>query len=64
MEIENSFSYQELKANSQKEENGMREECKYHAHFTSRAARDILIFLKKEINQQNLINQYSAKQCV
>ena len=44
MEIENSFSYQELKANSQKEENGMREECKYHAHFTSRAARDILIF--------------------
>ena len=35
-------------------------ECKYHAHFTSRAARDVLI---KEIKQQSLINQYSAKHC-
>ena len=33
-------------------------ECKdmYHAHFTSRAARDLLIFLKKELKQQSLNN--------
>ena len=34
---------------------GDEEGRKYHAHFTSRAARDILIF-KKRIKQQSLIN--------
>ena len=42
--IENSSSYREFEANDQKWGNGMGEECKYHVHFSSREARDILIF--------------------
>ena len=41
----NSLSYWEFKANNQKWGNRIREECKYHEPFTTRAARDkILIF--------------------
>ena len=31
-------------------------ECKYHAHLTSRAARDIIWYIEKGIKQQSLIN--------
>ena len=35
----------------------MASECKYNAHFTSRAARDIDRYFLKGIKQQSLINK-------
>ena len=34
----------------------MERECKYHAHFTLRAAREINKYFEKKIKQQSLIN--------
>ena len=40
-------------------------ECKYHVHFTSWAARDILIFWKRNnLSNKAFVDQYSAKHCI
>ena len=43
----------------------MEEESEYHAHFTTGAARKILLlWFQTELKKQSLINRYRAKHCI